>query len=339
MDWELFDELILPENNDACQHTDVSYENGKSVCIMCGQMMDDIIDTSAEWRYYGAADSKNDNPNRCGMPIDPLLPETSMNTIMVGPNRRIQQLHNWLSRPYRERCLRKMFFYMNEKGTQLGLSTQVIHYANVLCKSLFTKQTEDKSPSRANNRISLIACCLYYSCIKNNIKIDLDNLASAFGLSGSDVTENKKVFIRTLNNSEHNFEINGYHPLDFILTYLQSLKICNIYYRPALKIGFICSRYNLLKEHTPPSIASGIIYYLIIRFQIKNVQGEMVTKKDIHDNIGISEVTITKTCKKVMSLEHYIYPFISHDIKQTNTIHSVTQNNSFFTAKKNNKKQ
>ena len=40
-------------------------------------MYKDVIDFSAEWRYYGADDNNNSDPTRCGMPINPLLVESS----------------------------------------------------------------------------------------------------------------------------------------------------------------------------------------------------------------------------------------------------------------------
>ena len=34
----------------------------------CGIMYKDVLDFSAEWRYYGADDNNSMNPTRCGMP-------------------------------------------------------------------------------------------------------------------------------------------------------------------------------------------------------------------------------------------------------------------------------
>ena len=36
-----------------------------------------MIEQSAEWRYYGADDTGNSDPTRCGMPINPLLAQSS----------------------------------------------------------------------------------------------------------------------------------------------------------------------------------------------------------------------------------------------------------------------
>ena len=43
----------------------------------CGIIYKEVLDHSAEWRYYGAGDNKSSNPTRCGIPIDPLLEVSS----------------------------------------------------------------------------------------------------------------------------------------------------------------------------------------------------------------------------------------------------------------------
>ena len=43
----------------------------------CGTIYKDCLDMTAEWRYYGADDNNMRDPTRCGMPINPLLRESS----------------------------------------------------------------------------------------------------------------------------------------------------------------------------------------------------------------------------------------------------------------------
>ena len=48
--------------------------NEKIECTDCGLVNDNIIDYSQEWRYYGSNDNKrSSDPNRCGMPLNPLF--------------------------------------------------------------------------------------------------------------------------------------------------------------------------------------------------------------------------------------------------------------------------
>ena len=50
----------------------------KSNCRECGIIYKDVLDETAEWRYYGADDSNLSDPTRCGMPINPLLKESNL---------------------------------------------------------------------------------------------------------------------------------------------------------------------------------------------------------------------------------------------------------------------
>jgi len=54
-------------------------EEGFLTCTnnRCGIIYKDSLDQSAEWRFYGADDNQSSDPTRCGMPINPLLEESS----------------------------------------------------------------------------------------------------------------------------------------------------------------------------------------------------------------------------------------------------------------------
>ena len=84
---DLFDHLDSFENesnlsdNDKCCLIENNYlnDNGIITCKICNNFITNIID-SPEWRFYGAGDSKNINPTRCGMPVNQLLPKSSLGT-------------------------------------------------------------------------------------------------------------------------------------------------------------------------------------------------------------------------------------------------------------------
>ena len=74
-----------PKTNDSkdfcntCNAILAFSEDGFLVCTnrKCAIIYRDITDHSAEWRYYGADDNQHADPARCGMPINPLLEESS----------------------------------------------------------------------------------------------------------------------------------------------------------------------------------------------------------------------------------------------------------------------
>ena len=57
------------------------------------------------------------------------------------------------------------------------------------------------------------------------------------------------------------------------------------------------SKYNLVSENTPPSIAAGSIYLVSVTYDMN------ISKKEISDNTGISIVTIQKIVKIISELE------------------------------------
>jgi transcription initiation factor TFIIIB Brf1 subunit/transcription initiation factor TFIIB len=69
-----------------------------------------MIDQGAEWRYYGADDNQSGDPTRCGMPINPLLKESSFGCKVICPAkssyemRKIRRYTEWQGMPYEEKA-------------------------------------------------------------------------------------------------------------------------------------------------------------------------------------------------------------------------------------------
>ena len=64
---------------DQCSFSLAFSDEGFLTCTnpKCGIIYKDTTDQTAEWRYYGADDNQSGDPTRCGMPINPLLKESS----------------------------------------------------------------------------------------------------------------------------------------------------------------------------------------------------------------------------------------------------------------------
>ena len=70
-------EVSDEEYCEKCNANSVVNNNGEFICHQCGNVKGTMLDTTAEWRYYGNDDSKSSDPTRCGMPTNALLPESS----------------------------------------------------------------------------------------------------------------------------------------------------------------------------------------------------------------------------------------------------------------------
>ena len=67
------------ENCDTCQSAVSLSDEGFLICTnpKCSIIYKDIVDQTAEWRYYGVDDNQTSDPTRCGLPVNPLLVESS----------------------------------------------------------------------------------------------------------------------------------------------------------------------------------------------------------------------------------------------------------------------
>jgi Transcription initiation factor TFIIIB, Brf1 subunit/Transcription initiation factor TFIIB len=98
----------------------------------CGIVYKDIIDHSAEWRYYGADDSNVCDPTRAGPPINPLLRESSFGCkVMCGSiasyeMRKIKRYSEWQSMPYKEKSQYDEFQRITLLATQGGIPKIII---------------------------------------------------------------------------------------------------------------------------------------------------------------------------------------------------------------------
>ena len=86
-------------NCDSINSLIYDYNTYNKICKICGTIEDTIRDESAEWRFYGYSDTKSNDPSRCGgLPINNLLPKSSMGTTIGSGNNKfksIRRLQKW----------------------------------------------------------------------------------------------------------------------------------------------------------------------------------------------------------------------------------------------------
>lgn len=270
---------------------------GMIICKCCNNTISNIIDT-AEWRFYGANDSKSSDPTRCGMPVNQLLPESSVGSfISTRGNRgysmnKVRKYQQWGGMPYSERTLLKVFQEISRVCKQAGIPEMIIKEAHVLYKIVSTTKI-----TRGSNRKGIIAACVYFSCKINNVPRSTNEVASIFSLSGTIMTKGCKKFqeIMQLNKVDINriHNTNTITMDDFIDRFCSKLELNQEDTSNIKHISYLSQIYNLINDNTPPSMAAGCIY-----LYIKEVEYG-IHKKTISDVCKISEVTINKCYKKL----------------------------------------
>ena len=311
---KLTDTIVI--NEDVCNSCDSLLQlnlDGYYICsnTNCGRINLNILDQTAEWRFYGADDNSAQDPTRCGMPINPLLEESSYGCKILncGPVSyemiKIKRYTEWQSMPYKEKSQYDEFQRISCMAQQGGISKNIIDDAICLHKKISEHQT-----FRGLNRDGIISASIYISCRKNNNPRTAKEIANIFMLDNSSATKGCKNATSIINEIENEIKsedktvLYQSTPITFIERYSSKL---NINQELTMLCKFIANKItsnNLIPENTPHSIASGIIYF------VSHVCNLNISKREINNISKISEVTINKCFKKLEVIKDELVPKI-----------------------------
>ena len=220
--WNLIDEektenkknFIIENKNDnnnnnciKCNSEQLIGDEGFYVCSnkKCAYILKNQIDQSAEWRFYGADDNNNNDPTRCGMPINPLLKDSSHSCKVLCASKSSYEMHKirryteWQSMPYKEKSQYDEFLRITVISQNAGLPKMIIDDA-----TKFHKKISDAKTFRGLNRDSIIAASVYISCRVNNYPRTPKEIATIFNLDNTSATKGCKNALSIINEIENN---------------------------------------------------------------------------------------------------------------------------------------
>lgn len=284
-----------------CKDSEIlnDYSHGIIVCTNCGQVLDSILDYNPEWKQY---DDDDKNNSRCGMPINALLPQSSLGTNIVGvnPHSRLKILHNWNAMPYKERSLNYVFKAMHEKCGQHGILKCIEDDAKIMykvvseCKHIKGKNKGKYVITRGKNRLSIIAACIFFACRRKNLTRTPREIADIFGIKHLEMNKGCKNFLKFLKIKKFNMNMGTSNAEHFIKRFCNMLHLKNLYAEKALKIVRNVNKLNIASVHTPYSLATSCI---LLMAEINKLSS--ITKKKLSKRFDVSEVTINKAYKKI----------------------------------------
>lgn len=274
----------------------------------CGKIVKDVLDGTAEWRYYGSEDNNSSDPTRCGMPINPLLRESSFGCkILVRSNssyemRKIKRFTEWQSMPYKEKSQYDEFQIIRRHGRANGISKFILDDA-----LKYHKKISEHKTFRGCNRSGIIAASVYISCKVNCYPRTPKEIATIFNLDNGDATKGCKNAVQILNELETGVEgdktyLHQTTPQAFIQRYCSQLNMNEELTKLCSFIACRIEEYKRMPENTPHSVAGGIVYFIS---QVCNLN---ITKRDVHNISQISEVTINKCYKKLLKNQNKYIP-------------------------------
>jgi transcription initiation factor TFIIIB Brf1 subunit/transcription initiation factor TFIIB len=280
------------------------------ICKKCGEQLEYLIDSAAEFRWYGSSEDRSPDPSRIGNPKDELYPESSLSTrLMMRPGenkqmRRIRQYHTWNIMPYKERSLHvnteSIKLIGNRAGIPIAILNEAIH--------LFA-QVSPLEIQRGVAKESLMAGCLYESLKRHGTPWRPVDIANIFKIDIKHVTKGVKKFSELLDEHLHvmgpthfampdkKAELPASHfrhclePAIYKLETPRSM-VDNIL-EVATSIGNSIETYGMCSESNPSSLAATALSVACQHLAIPK------TNDEVSRVCGISAATLQKNLKKL----------------------------------------
>lgn len=165
------------------------------VCTRCGTVVDVPLEQGAEYRWFSSESSVGSDPSRCGFPVNHLMPESSLGTMILVKNnsplmRRIKRYHMWNLMPYRERTLWTIFESLQVRASNVGIGSAVLEEA----KELFAQLTASAICRGQKQRDAMLAACLWESLKRHETPRMPKDIAEIFNIELCHVTKGIKQF-------------------------------------------------------------------------------------------------------------------------------------------------
>ena len=178
-----------------CKSYSIIYKDGTHICKNCGLEQLKRLSNELEYRNYGDNDHKSSNPERVGLPVNYMMPESSMGTLIAQRTydnnsiKRMVQYNSWNQMPYKERSSYKTCCKISNNGKMSGLPTIIIERAKELYNII-----RDINISRGDNKEGLIAACIFFACIDEDVPRSNKEIAEICKIDLKDMTRGIKNF-------------------------------------------------------------------------------------------------------------------------------------------------
>ena len=271
------------------------------VCTNCGYENDDIIDYNAEWRYYGSDDNKrSSDPNRCGMPGNTIIPDTSLSTVILGRGFEVyRKLNSWNGLSYKQRSLIAVLNKIALKANIDNVPQSIIDSTMIMYKIISQDYIK-----RGASRESLIAACFFNALRDKGMIRSTEEIAKLFDIKSKKLSKGCNEFTELMfsKNKDYVKNMKPIESKDLIEKFCKILEIDENYIKIAVKAAILVDKLGICQENNPKSIAVGVMYLISQQYDLD------FTKKEIADLCKTSEVTVSNTYSQMVKFKKYILP-------------------------------
>ncbi|XP_050258257.1 transcription initiation factor IIB-2-like [Quercus robur] len=286
---------------DCNQLTEVVFDHsaGDTICSECGLVLEaHSIDETSEWRTF-ANESNDQDPARVGGPMNPLLSDGGLSTVISKPNGTssgflTSSLGKWQTRGSNsDRHLIEAFKAIAIMSDRLGLVTTIKDRASEIYKKV-----EDQKPLRGRNQEAIVAACLYIACRQENKPRTVKEICSVVnGATQKEIGRAREFILKHLElELGQSVEMGTIHAVDYMRRFCSNLGMTNQEVKAAQEI--VQKSEELDIRRSPISIAAAVIYI------VTQLSNEKKALKDISLATRVAEGTIKNSYKD-------LYPHIS----------------------------
>jgi len=269
-------------------------------CSNCGYVIDErLIDESTEWRNFGgenAAGGQND-PNRCGGPINPYLNDNDL-TISISTNHHSGTLSRYKNRSLGSgnRSLIRGFKKLEELAIKLELHTNIIEKSK---DSL--KRVEESKKLKGRSIEAVIAAIFFYSCRQCNAPKTIKDIIQTLNLNKKEVSRCYN-FIKKVLFSQNDVPI-ATNTTGLVLNYCNKLEVPQEIKKAAYEIAEEVCKNEIIAGRNPASVATASIYFALRLFN-----KDKPSKNEISEVSKTTETTILSAYSKLYEYRNNICP-------------------------------
>ncbi len=284
-----------------CGEMNTLYNDLESiVCRICGCENSMILDVNPEWRFYGNDDNKrSSDPNRCGLPSNPYIKNSSLSTVMLGyGTQQYRKINKWNGLGHKERSFMTILNMVSNKALLENVPQSIID------KTIHDYQTYCSPNVKKGTAVdSLIAACFLEAMKEHGYMRTDTEIARLFGMTTKKLSKgcNEFDFYRR-NNDSSQTTVKPISLKEMIISYSTYLDFTDEQIKSCLMALYGVEKMGLCRGNVPKSIVVGIIYLISEFYEIG------YTKKDIGDLCKISDVTVGNTYAQMLPYIDFLIP-------------------------------
>lgn len=293
-----------------CNTRDCFDEDEFLTCKSCGQILMRTFDCTAEYRYF-ANDDRGGDPTRVGAPQDPLLPQASLGTVILGGFKgtktmyKIRKYHSWNTVPYKERSLIQAHERLNLIGLNYGINQSAIEEVRNMYITL-----QEIGGRQGLSRDAMLAGCMYLVLKQSGSPRKPKEIADSFGLSSAIFTKALKQMQELIAHARQRGELNtakakiqnaSTKATEYIELPLSKLPLSRVQME---NMQFVCTKIaekaeeeGLSQENMPPSLAAGCIAFVFKRCETLEIPLTKIAE--------VSEISLATLQKCLRRLEQH----------------------------------